>query len=412
MGVVVIGSGIAAVAAVQAMRANRYEGEVTLVTNDEPPFYYRPMLPSLIDGSKTMEEILLTVDPVADFGAELVKGTVQGVNCAAKTVILSSGDVLGYEKLLVASGSSPSFPQIKGLDAEGVFTLRTMKDALGLCSYLQRTDVSKAVVIGAGLVGVRTAEALRRRGLAVTLVERLPTILYPVVDQVGAAIVASRLQKAGLEVIVGARAEQVLCSDGKVAGLRLASGEIPAEVVVVATGVRPNVGFLEGSGVDCRRGILVNPYLQTSQPDIYAAGDVVEYLGLLEDEPIVSPLWTTAVATGKVAGTNIAGGKMLCEEFLPVMSAAEIGGLPVIAAGLVAMEGNGYEVFERREGENYRKLVFKGDTLAGVLFVGEVEGAGVYVSLLKAQKRVGGLKRQIAARRLTYAQLVGSSGDD
>ncbi|WP_334109849.1 NAD(P)/FAD-dependent oxidoreductase [Thermodesulfitimonas autotrophica] len=406
MAVVVIGSGIAAVTAVQALRANGYTGPVKMVTNDAPPFYYRPLLPFLIDGSKTVEEIQLTTDPVAAFGITLVKETVRAVNPADRTVTLSSGEALAYEKLLIASGSRPVTPPVKGLEGEGVFTLRTAADALAIREYLDRSGATAAAVVGGGLIGVKAAEALRRRGLKVTVIELLPTILSPLVDAAGAAILTTRLRAAGIDVLVNQRLEAVLRANGSVAGLRLPDGELSAGVIVVATGVRPNTSFLAGSGIACGKGILVDEHLRTSVPDIWAAGDVIEYQDLFTGLPITSGLWVNAVCTGKIAGTNMAGGRLRCPGFLPALNAIEVAGLPVIAAGLPGVAGDDYQVYAAREGENYRRVVLQEERLIGVLLIGEVARAGVYVSLIGSQKSLPGLAAALATDSLSYARVA------
>mgnify|MGYP000689967967 CR=1 FL=1 len=307
MRVVIVGSGIAAVAALQAMRAAGFSGKVTVVTNEAPPFYYRPMIPLLIDGSRTLAETKLTFDPLQGLDGELVSDTVTALNTEKRELSLLSERVLTYEKLLLATGSAPVLPPVAGLEGEGVFTLRTAADALAIRAYIEREMVQAAVVLGGGLAGVKAAEALRRAGLRVTLVERLPFILYPAADAAAATILSRRLKEAGVTVLTGVTAGEVTRKQGKVEAVRVGPHWIAAQLVVVATGVRPNLAFLKGSNIAYKTGILVDEHLQTNAPGIWAAGDVVEYREVLRRRSMVSGLWSNAVAMGKVAGANIAG---------------------------------------------------------------------------------------------------------
>lgn len=306
---------------------------------------------------------------------------------------------------MLATGSTPVLPPVAGLEGEGVFTLRTAADALGIRAYAEREMVQAAVVLGGGLVGVKAAEALRRAGLRVTLVERLPFILYPAADATAAAILSRRLEEAGVTVLTGVTAGEVAPKRGKVEAVRVGSQWIAAQLVVVAAGVRPNLAFLKGSNIACKAGILVDEHLQTNVPGIWAAGDVVEYRDILRGRSMVSGLWPNAVAMGRVAGANIAGVPLRYEGFLPVLSATEVGGLPFISAGVGADSEGEYETFSFREGENYRKLVFEGERLVGFLAVGEVDRAGFLVGLIKSQVPLGDRKKLAAAGKLSCAHM-------
>ncbi len=409
MTVLVIGSGIAAVSAVAAIRSNDPHTPITLITEETPPFYYRPMLPYIIDGSKKVEDIVMTMDPATTFAIELVQGSVQAVTAASKTVRLSTGKTLHYDNLIIASGSSPVLPGLEGEEGKGVYTVRTLDDALKIRSAAE--TAKKAVVIGGGFVGVKASEALLRRGIKVSLVEQQQFILYPRVDAVASDILSGRLRSAGLEIINGERPVGIVRNRNTVKGVRLASRMIEADMVIIATGTKPNVDFLRASGIRCERGVITDEYLSTSVPGVYAAGDVIENRELVHGNRAVSALWSNAQEMGRIAGTNAAGGAIRYDGFLSVRNASDIHGLAVVSAGAVDEGQDGYEVFVHREGERYRKIVYDGERIIGALFIGDIREAGIFANLIKNRVIIEKDKaRSILRGRINYNRLYAMTG--
>ncbi len=404
MTILVIGSGIAAVSAVAAIRSKDPHAAITLIAEETPPFYYRPMLPYIIDGSKKIEDIVMTTDPVAKFNVEMIQGSVQAITAASKTVRLSTGRTLHYDGLLIASGSSPLLPDLDGREGKGVYTLRTLGDAVKIREAAE--TAKKAVIIGAGFVGVKASEALLRRGLRVSLVEQQQFILYPRVDAVASDIISGRLRSAGLEIYNGERPMGIVRSRDNVKGVRLASRVIDADMVVVAVGTKPNVDFLRASGIQCERGVITDEYLSTSVPGVYAAGDVIENRELVRGNRAVSALWSNAQEMGRIAGMNAAGGAVRYDGFLSVRNASDIHGLAVVSAGAVDDGQDGYEVFAQREGEQYRKILFDGERIVGALFIGDIREAGLFANLIKNRVTIEKDKaRSVIGGRINYNRL-------
>ncbi len=400
----VIGGGIAAVSAVEAIRSRDPHTPITLITEETPPFYYRPMLPFIIDGSKKVEDIIMTTDPVTKFTVELIQGRVQAITAASKTVRLSTGKTLHYDSLLITSGSSPVLPEIEGNEGKGVYTLRTLDDALKIRAAAQ--TAKKAVVIGGGFVGVKASEALLRRGIRVSLVEQQQFILYPRVDAVASDIISGRLRSAGLEIINGERPIGIVRNRNTVEGVQLASRVIEADMVVIAAGTKPNVDFLRASGIQCERGVITDEYLSTSVPEVYAAGDVVENRELVRGNRTVSALWSNAQEMGRIAGMNAAGGAIRYDGFLSVRNASDIHGLAVVAAGAVDEGQGGYEVFVHRKGEQYRKILFDGERIVGALFIGDIREAGIFANLIRNRVTIEKDKaRSVLGGRINYNRL-------
>lgn len=381
---VLVGGSIAAASAMAEIRKNDPGAEVTVVS-PEAPFYFRPLIPMLIDGSRSMDEISYSAE--VEGVTRLITDTAVGLDTQAQEVMLGSGEKLTYDRLLIATGSGALLPDIQG--GASVMPMRTSADALALKDAA--SNVKEALVVGGGLVGIKTSLALGKLGLKVTMVEKLDQLLYPRLDQRGATMVEERLRQAGIAIFKG---ETVAEASGGRA--RLSGGaEAGAQVVVAAVGTAPNVGWLEGSGINAQGGIAVNDALMTSLEGVYAAGDAASFTDVVSGEIVQSALWTNAVDMGRAAGTNMAGGSARCPGIWQVLNATEIEGIPMVSAGRVEA-GPGEEAFAHEGSRGYRKLVFNGKRLTGCIFMGEVKGAGVYTNLIKNRTELSEAQRRKA----------------
>jgi NAD(P)H-nitrite reductase large subunit len=401
---VIIGGSIAGISAAKEIRGSDMKAEITVISAEKTRAYYRPMIPFLIE--KDGIDITFVDDPLEKYAAQAVYGTVKDLDVSSREVILSSGKKQGYDKLLIATGSSPLIPDIQGLRGGDVFPLRTMQDALTIKSSLKSKEC--AVVIGGGFVGTKASIALHHLGFRVTMIEQSGQILPQRLDRRGAWIVADVMRKKGVGIMTNDTVSEIMRnSSGTVKSVKLASGGIlDADIVVVAVGAKPNVDVFRDSGIRMNRGILINESLQTNMPDVYAAGDVVEYVDLLSGKPAVSALWTNAEEMGRIAGRNMAGGNVKYQGFLSVMNAAEIFDIPIISIGLIEPEEKEYEIFVEDTIDTYRKLVFKDDVFVGALFIGEVSNAGIYTNLIKNRIPIGSLKEEAIHGTLSYINFV------
>ncbi len=400
---VIVGGSIAGISAAKEIRVNDMKGEIVVVSAEKTKGYYRPMIPSLIE--KEGLDIAFPDDPLGKCAADIIFGKANGLDETSREILLSSGRKMRYDRLLIATGSSPLVPRVRGLEGDDTFTLRTMDDALGI----KRSAKSgkNAVVIGGGFVGTKASIALRNLGLAVTIVEERGQILPQRLDRRGAWIVADVMRKKGIGIITNDTVSEIVRSGGKVRSARLSSGgTLDADLVVIAVGAQPAVDAFRTSGIRINRGIVIDEYLLTNVPDVYAAGDVAEYVDLVTGAPAVSALWSNAEEMGRFAGRNMAGGTVKYKGFLSVMNATEILDLPVMSVGLIEPEEEGYEVIVEDTLDSYRKLVFKGDVLVGVIFVGDIANAGIYTSLIKNGIPIGGLKDEVINGNLSYVDFV------
>ena len=393
----IVGGGIAAVSAVKALQGYDPAGRITVISEEQHCFYYRPMTPLLIKGDMERDDLLHNMRGI---DIHTVHGRAASLDPEQRAVTLQDGGRVEYDRLLIATGSSAKVPEIPGIREPNVHYLRTLADAQGLREAAQ--GAQRAVILGGGFVGIKKAEALAHLGLQVTVVEQQAHILLPRLDREGAALVAERLEAKGVSFILNETAREIL-PGGK--GVKLESGRLLAcDFVCIAVGVKPNIGWLKGSGLATDKALVVDGNLQTSREGIYAAGDVVQIRDLVTGRPVVSGLWGNAVEMGKVAGANMAGGKIRYPGGLEIMNAAEIEGIPLVSVGLVLpREDSGYEIHRRSGKQSYRKLVFRDDVLAGAIFVGDIDGSGVYTALIKAGKHLGALKEKAVQGTISFA---------
>ena len=311
--IIIIGAHAAGVDAASAARKTDRTAEITLITKEEKPAYSRCGLPFVL-GKHIKEFDDLVVFPERFYKMMklnlLTETTVTNVDIKAKTVNITdkngTKDALTYDSLILATGAGPFMPPVKGHEKKGIFVVRTIDDGKKIEAAIK--GAKSAVVIGAGLIGLEVAVACIERGLKTTVVEFLPYVLPVLLDKAMADNVQKALEEKGMNIIVGKGAEEFL-GDDKVTGVLVAGETIPADLVVVATGVRANLELAKNAGVALgQKGIPTNTRMETNIKDVYAIGDCAETINLITRRPMMSQLGTTAVRQGKVAGTNAAGG--------------------------------------------------------------------------------------------------------
>lgn len=333
--IVVIG-GVAAgpKAAARAKRCNP-DAQVTLIEKGEWISYGGCGLPYFLGATvkdindlmttsweavRTPEFMKATKDIDTLLGWEAVKinreqKTVEVVNC-------TNGEqkVLPYDKLVIATGADNFKPPMENIDATGVFGMKTPKDALDMQQYIKEEGVEKAVVIGAGLIGMECAEAFANWGLDVTVIEMQKWIFPQLLDEEMAIVLQNYLEGEDLNFMTDTKVEKILVSgEGKVSGVQTDKGAVDAQLVLVAVGVRPCVKLAVDAGLEVEKAIIINEHCQTSDPDIYAAGDCVMCTNIISGERVFAPMGSTANKQGRIIGTNITGGD---ETFPGVLNTA------------------------------------------------------------------------------------------
>ena len=378
--VVVAGAGVAGVTAAEHARRAAPGASVTLVGREPVQPYYRLNLTRLLAG--LVERDTLWLHPASWYATQridLVQADVRSIDRLAGEVLLDDGRRLPYDRLVLATGAHPFVPPVPGVARAGVHVLRTLADAQALVTRSARAQ--RAVCIGGGLLGLEAAGALAQRGLAVTVVEGAPGLLTRQLAEPAAALLEQHLATLGIAVVCGARVE-ALVGDESVQAVALADGrELPADVVVLATGVRPNSYLARQCGLKVRQGVVVDDRLQTSDPRIFAAGDVAEHAGRLYG------IWPTAFSQGAVAGSNAGGGEA---EFGVEAPSHRIKVLDVdlLSVGEFSPGDASYRVLEHQGPGTYRRLVLRDGALVGANLFGDTSLATALMELVRSGDQV------------------------
>ena len=307
MDYLIIGGSAAGLSAVEGIRSVDKNGRITIISSEKP--YTRVFLAEYLAGETSLENLKIKSEEFFERNkVEFLLGLVEEVEEREVTYRdLESGEekTLNYDRLLIATGSKPFIPPIRGVELNGIFTFWTLKDAESLLSYIRREKCKNAVVVGAGPIGLEVAQSLREMGLNVAVFELMERILPGVADFEVAEFVKKEYEEMGIKIYTAERVEQFY-GEGKVKGVSTSNWEdFPADVVVLSTGVRPNVEKFS-KFVKTNIGIVVNRRMETSKEGVFAAGDVAEAQDVFGKFSIIGS-WINAVSQGKVAGMNMAG---------------------------------------------------------------------------------------------------------
>lgn len=298
----IAGSSHAALEAVKAIRMLDRECSVTLVTRDKRLPYSPTVLPYVVSGQSIPEKVQLRDEAYFEkHSVTFIRGkALTKVDPEHNSVTLESGEELGYEKLLLATGAYPAMPPVKGLDGVPYHVLRTMEDAIELRDALGSAE--SAVVLGGGLIGMHAAESLIKAGLEVTIVEMQAQILPAYFDARAAKLIERTFTDNGVDMRIGNTVQAAAQRNGGIAVTLDSGAEIEADLLLVCTGVSPAISYLQGSGIETDKGILVNDTMVTSVENIWAAGDVAQARDFYGGEKTISGILPAAVEQGRIAG--------------------------------------------------------------------------------------------------------------
>ncbi|MFW6021903.1 MAG: NAD(P)/FAD-dependent oxidoreductase [Halanaerobiaceae bacterium] len=374
---VIIGAGVAGVSAVrEIVKKRKSEDEITIITDESYPFYYRPRLIECLSGEVSVNDIIIHDENwFEENDVELkLSETVQEIDPVKKIIITDKGQY-SYNKLLIANGAHCFMPPIKGNDKKNVFTLRDVDDVREI--YGTAEDSGKAVVVGGGLLGLECAYNLMKSGLQVTVVEIMARLLPRQLDEEGATVLRSLLEDKGLKFYLDDSVEE-FTGDEYLDGVKLASGESEeADLVLVSAGIRPNIGLVESlDGFDIDKGIKVNQRMETGLDGVYAAGDIAQF------RDRIYGIWMPSQQQGKVAGLNMVGAK---EEYEPGVTShkLKVVGINVLSKGELDFESE-YRIEVEADSEKYRKIVYDGEgNIIGAIVVGDFTEGNDLISTIK-----------------------------
>ena len=389
MDYVIIGAGPAGVIAAETLRKADPSGAITLVGDEPEPPYSRMAIPYLLAGNIDEEGTRLRHGGrhFESLGVDVRQGRVETVTPKKKALALDGGESLTYDKLLIATGAHAVRPPIPGMDLACVENCWTLDDARKIAARAKAG--AHVVLMGAGFIGCIVLEALAARKLALTVVEMEDRMLARMMDTTGGDMIKRWCENKGVKVLTSTRVEGIEANNG---GVRLAlgdGGELDADLVVCATGVASNIGFLDGSGIKIDYGILVNERLETSAADVYAAGDVAQGPDFSTGKREVHAIQPTASEHGRIAGRNMAGRKTPYRGSL-AMNVLNTLGLVSSSFGLWAGVDGG-DVAEAVDAGNFKylRLAFDGDRVVGALSLGLTQHVGVIRGLVQTRVSLG-----------------------
>ncbi len=410
---VIIGNGPAGVVAAETLRKLDPTATITLIGDEPEPPYSRMALPYLMMGEIGEAGTYLRKDPghYDRLRIELVRERVDAVDTAGRKLRLHGGGSRDYDRLLVATGSRPVRPDIAGIDLPGVNACWTMADARSIMA--RAAPGSRVLQIGAGFIGCIIMESLVSRGLKLTVVEMGDRMVPRMMTPVAGKMIRDWCVAKGVNVHLAARVTSIRRAGGAGDALvaRLDSGEeLETDAIIVAAGVRPNVEFLEGSGITCATGVVVDATLQSSVPGVYAAGDVAEALNFSTGKHGINAIQPSAVEQARQAASNMAGQRIASRGNL-TLNVLDTIGLVSSSFGQWWGEPGG----ERAElvdapGFRYLCLQFAGDVLIGATSIGLTEHVGVLRGLIEGRVRLGPWKDRLLREplRITEAYLAGA----
>lgn len=389
----IIGASAAGLAAAETLQKINKNCQVTILCCEKKP-YSRVLLPYLLAGDINKQDIFLQVPEGVNL---LNEKEVVKIDSQKKEVFVSSEEVFSFDKLLIASGAYPIKPEIKGTNLPFVFTVRELSDINRIQERVGKGN--RAVIAGGGLISMRVGEALHRLGMKITFVIKSNHVLSRILDKPASVIVEQVLAEHDIKIIKGDEIIKIV--EGKA---YFDSGRsLNCSLIVFGKGVRPNVHFLKGSGVEVNRGIVVNEYQQTNLEDIYAAGDVAETLDITYGEKKINALWPVAREQGHIAALNMASIHTIFEGSI-ARNTLEIFGLPIFIAGIGHDEGP--EVVREQGKRFYHKLVLNNGVLKGTIFIGKVINEGLYLFLMKKKLDVSKFVHPLLTNKFKYPNLV------
>ena len=388
---IVIGNGMAGMRAIEELlKLEPSLYDITVFGNEPHPNYNRIMLSPVLAGDKQVDDIILNpLEWYRDNGITLHTGNaVTEIDRVGQYVIDAAGDSHQYDRLLVATGSTPFMIPVPGADKQGVIGFRDIKDVDTMLEYA--ANHSRAVVIGGGLLGLEAANGLRTRGMEVTVVHLLDSLMERQLDKPAAALLKATLEERGLNFLMQAQTAEIL-GEGHVTGVRLADGrEVAADLVVMAVGIRPNVTLAKDAGIHCERGIVVNDTMQTFDPKIYAVGECVQHRG--ECYGLVAPLFEQA----RVAANHLAQIGIGRYEGSVTSTKLKVTGVDLFSAGEFNESGGDETLVLQDPAQGvYKKLVIRDNRIRGAVLYGDTMDGTWYFTLLREETDISAFRGTI-----------------
>ena len=393
---VILGTGPAGVIAAETLRKQAPHDRITLVGDEPEPPYSRMAIPYLLIGNIDEPGTYLRKSPdhFARQRIEIVHAKATGVDIKTRQVALDSGAPLAFDTLLIATGSHPVRPPIPGMDLPGVHPCWTLENARAIAKLAQ--PGARVLQMGAGFIGCIIMEALKQRGVDLTVVEMGDRMVPRMMGPAAGGMIREWCESKGVRVFTGAKVQAIEPGEGQTLQVRLSNGEaLVVDLVISATGVRPAIGFLEHSGITCLLGVLTDEHMQTNVPGIYAAGDCAEAFDKVSGKAIVSAIQPNAADQAYVAAMNMAGKPVVLKGVTQINVLDTLG---LISTSFGNWEGvPGGDRVELSDPVNHKvlSLQFDGDVMVGCNSVGWTDHVGVMRGLVEGKVKLGDWKHQL-----------------
>jgi nitrite reductase (NADH) large subunit len=397
---VIIGNGVAANSAAEAIRKTDSAGSITMLSRNRHCFYYVPALPEYLAGEKAVKDFTLHDRQwyernAIDLHLEM---EVSVVDPAAKTVVTGDGSSYSYDRLLLATGGRSNVPPLKGVEEEGVMTLRTIDDADRILAKLP--SVRRLLVIGGGLIGLEAGNGLRKRGLEVSVIEVADRLLPRQTDPAASALLKRQLEGMGFSFHLGVRIREIVRRETGLSVVVDGGAELHSDMVLlVSAGVRPETPLAKALGLEIGLGVKVDDRMATAQEDIFAAGDLIEHRGRYYG------IWPAATAQGRVAGVNMAGGDMRYEGTVP-SNKLKVAGVDLVAMGELDAAGEMDSLVRVNDALLvYRKLVLRDNAIIGAVLLGDPRGSDYIQYAIQTGRDISDVKDEIMEEGFDFKRL-------
>lgn len=377
---VIIGGGVAAVGAIEGIRSVDQKTPIVLISAENHAVYARPLISYYLQGKTDLTRMAYRPKDFYDKNGvtALWGATAEKIDTAEKKVVVSDGQEISYDKVLLATGSAPFVPPMKGLESvTHALTFQTMEDMLALEKLL--SPDRRVLIIGAGLIGLKCAEGIAERVASVTVCDLADRVLSSIMDEEPAGRMQRQMEAHGIRFYLH---NSVACFDGDRATLQ--NGEtVDFDILVAALGVRPRTKLAVKAGCKVNRGITVDAYSATNIPNVFAAGDCTEYMDITTATVHPMAILPNAYMQGYAAGVNMAGGSECFDTAIP-MNSIGFFGLHAMSAGSYDVGAKG-KVIEQTDKDHIKRLFIKDDLLKGFMLVGDTQRAGIYTDLVRRQ---------------------------
>jgi nitrite reductase (NADH) large subunit len=387
---IIIGSGVAGISAATAIRKNDPEGEITIITEEAVPHYSRIRLIEFPSGDVEEPELILKQDSwYEENRIENVLGDeATDIDTASKEVTTASGKKYGYDKLLLATGGFSFVPPIPGSDKKGVFTLRSLKDAVAIREHIKSGN-NDVVMIGGGILGLEVANYLVKGGCSITVIEFFERLLPRQLDPDCSMLLQKQMKERKFKLYLGAVTQEIVGDDQAEEVVLKDGTRIKCNTIIISAGVRPRAELAKKLGLKMDKGVQVNDKMETELDDIYAAGDLIEHKGTYYG------IWPASEKQGEVAGTNMAGGS---KEYkgTTISNRLKVMGIDLVAAGDIDADGKHEAiVYKNFDGYICKKLVLEENKIIGTILYGDIKDWQRVLEAIDSKKDISSLRAEL-----------------